>query len=125
MTTLEMTTPAGGGQGEVVRGNTLKNHRNDYLTTTTPHSPIIPHSSRVGVLEEAPEVGRWTFGTGGRCGEAFAAARARMLADTERLGVRGALEHWTATGAVGPATLRVLTERDLDAMQRAFIGGVP
>ena len=61
----------------------------------------------------------WPFGSGGRCGDAFAATRATMLADLERLGVRGALEHWTATGFLGPATAQVLTDRDIEAMERA------
>lgn len=65
----------------------------------------------------------WNHGSGGRCGPQFAATRARMLADLERMGVRAALEHWEATGFLGPATRQVLTDRDLDAMQRAVDGG--
>lgn len=67
----------------------------------------------------AAEPPAWPHGSGGRCGAQFAAVRAKMLGDLQRLGVRGALEHWTATGFLGPATLQVLTDRDLDAMQRA------
>ncbi len=66
-----------------------------------------------------PNFGGSGFGSGGRCGEQFAAVRDKMLGDLHRLGVRGALEHWTATGFLGPATLQVLTDRDIDAMQRA------
>ncbi len=65
----------------------------------------------------------WPNGSGGRCGEEFAATKAKMLGDIGRLGMAGALEHWTATGFIGPATRQVLTPADIEAMQRAVDGG--
>ena len=56
MTTVEMTTSEGGGQDSVVRDNALRNRRNDHLTTSPPHSPILPHSSRVGGSRGGQEV---------------------------------------------------------------------
>lgn len=64
----------------------------------------------------------WPFGSGGRCGPAFAAAMASMRLDLAAWGVRGCIERWTASGALNPAVARVLTDADLDAMQRAFDG---
>lgn len=61
----------------------------------------------------------WPHGSGGRCAAEFAAVRDKMLGDMERLGVRGALEHWEATGFLGPATRQVLTDADYEAMERA------
>lgn len=65
----------------------------------------------------------WPFGSGGRCGDAFAATRARMLADMARLGVRAAHAEWGRAGLMGAAVRQVLTERDYDAMERALAEG--
>ncbi len=67
----------------------------------------------------------WPHGTGGRCAAEFAAVREKMLGDIDRLGMAGALEHWERTGFIGPATRQVLTPADIEAMQRAYVGGVP
>lgn len=123
MTTPEMTTPPGGGQGKVVRRNTLKNQRNDHLTTSTPHTSIIPTYTCVGGYRGGGEVGSaapsWPHGTGGRCGAVFAATLARRQADIARLGLRAATELWIAEGTQGSAIMAVLTEADWARMERA------
>lgn len=64
----------------------------------------------------------WPHGTGGRCGDVFARHMAERFADIRAHGLRGALEHWVATGRQGPAVLEVLTEGDWAAMERAWTG---
>lgn len=67
----------------------------------------------------------WPYGAGGRCGPEFAAAMAETLADLHRLGVRGALDHWLATGRLCRAVGQVLTEGDVAGIQRALDAQAP
>lgn len=63
--------------------------------------------------------GAWPHGTGGRCGEVFAATLARRQADIARLGLRAATELWIAEGLQGSAIMAVLTDADWARMERA------
>lgn len=67
----------------------------------------------------------WSFGSGGKCGEAFDATRVKILGDIkDHGGIRDALEYWRRTGYLGEWARigegGVLTEDDVKRMERAI-----
>lgn len=76
----------------------------------------------------------WPYGSGGACGEQFAANERKMTRDLAELGLVGAMEHWLATGFLSSwaqvgklvevegrlvSNGGVLTEADIRKMERA------
>lgn len=69
----------------------------------------------------------WPYGSGGACGEQFAATQEKMLRDIAALGLRKALDLWTrgsdpylgSWARIGVEDGGVLTEADICRMERA------